>query len=438
MAGGGSCLPGRGSVSPTERDTAKLASLKSTMLLYSAVSVTVVVYAAVAGYLAAKRAAGSSDALSYLLHSSRMRYRPHFSVRAPMTLDVVSSPSRRLSSITMDICIAGGLWPTKPSVPRSRDLMLFVAAVSYVPSAEALRVSPSCTPVAFAPPSRLPLSTVRRADALPLAEMCSREEAERTPTSRASPDTAAPSRRQALQRAAGAALAFGAGAAGPQRADALCGSKPLAWEFWIPWDEQVVPVAGEGAAAGEGGRRVWYRLVGDGNAEKEKVTRLDGSKGRRSPVVVIPDVAQLKAHDYLSTLEAIVTSDRRAVSLSPVPYPSRTVSAGLAAALSLGLTSDPTRGYRCTRARRRVPVRHQGLCDRKLLLLRGLNAPRGSGTVRPPRLRRVGAARPRRARGARRVAGGGPCRPRPPPATLPRCRRSANADHARFTRKCVN
>ena len=107
------------------------------------------------------------------------------------------------------------------------------------------------------------------------------------------------------------------------------GRSPLAWEFWIPWDEQVVPVAGEGAAAGEGGRRVWYRLVGDGNAEKEKVTRLDGSKGRRSPVVVIPDVAQLKAHDYLSTLEAIVTSDRRAVSLSPVPYPSRTVSAGL-------------------------------------------------------------------------------------------------------------
>jgi hypothetical protein len=343
--------------------------------------------------------------------------------------------------------------------------MLLVAAVSYVPSAEALRVSPSCTHVAFAPPSRLPLFTVRRADALPLAEMCSREEAERTPTSRASPDTAAPSRRQALQRAAEAALAFGAGAAGPQRADALCGSKPLAWEFWIPWDEQVVPVAGEGGAAGEGGRRVWYRLVGDGNAEKEKVTRLDGSKGRRSPVVVIPDVAQLKAHDYLSTLEAIVTSDRRAVSLSPVPYPSRTVSAGRAAALSFCPTSDPTRGYRCMQARRRVPVRHQGLCDQKLRLRalrpkaqaqgsatkssgagvcdqklrrKGLSAPRGSGTIRPPRLRRVGAARPRRARGARRVARGGPCCPRPPPATPPRCRRSANADHARFTRKCVN
>ena len=44
-------------------------------------------------------------------------------------------------------------------------------------------------------------------------------------------------RRRMLAAAIGGVLA-----AGPRGVGALCGSKPQSWEFWIPWNEELLPV----------------------------------------------------------------------------------------------------------------------------------------------------------------------------------------------------
>mmetsp|Transcript_36005 Transcript_36005/g.56191 ORF Transcript_36005/g.56191 Transcript_36005/m.56191 type:complete len:207 (-) Transcript_36005:115-735(-) len=74
-----------------------------------------------------------------------------------------------------------------------------------------------------------------------------------------------------------------------------------------------IGVASEGQATTQSGRNVFYRVVGDASKEKTKVK---GKTVQLYPLLVIPD--KLKAHDYLEPLEAVVTSDRRAVFYDPL------------------------------------------------------------------------------------------------------------------------
>ena len=70
----------------------------------------------------------------------------------------------------------------------------------------------------------------------------------------------------------------------------------------------------EGSAR-SGKRSVFYRVVGDvknenGSKDKGAVT------GKRHLVLVVPD--KFRDHEYLTTLEALVTSDRRVVLYDPL------------------------------------------------------------------------------------------------------------------------
>ncbi|EKX50045.1 hypothetical protein GUITHDRAFT_104442 [Guillardia theta CCMP2712] len=89
--------------------------------------------------------------------------------------------------------------------------------------------------------------------------------------------------------------------------DALCGTKPRSWEFWMPWSEETVTVATEGSVSSNK-REVFYRVVGDESKERSKVK---GKEGKRKPLLVIAD--KFKDHEYLTVMEAVCTSDRRVI-----------------------------------------------------------------------------------------------------------------------------
>jgi len=108
-------------------------------------------------------------------------------------------------------------------------------------------------------------------------------------------------RRDGLRLMAGAAILTAAGS----EAGALCGGQPGAWEFWVPWEEGAENVK---VAAGGSARGVYYRVVGNKGKEKTKVK---GKTYVRRPLLVVAD--KFRSHDYLTTLEAVVTSDRRVV-----------------------------------------------------------------------------------------------------------------------------
>ncbi len=126
-----------------------------------------------------------------------------------------------------------------------------------------------------------------------------------------------PSRRAVLL---GTGFLLAAGA--PREAGALCGDKAASWEFWIPWNEELIAVSketGTGTAKSLT-RSVFYRVVGDVKNEdgsKDKglsintLTSRDAKSGKRHLVLVVPD--KFRDHEYLTTLEALVTSDRRVV-----------------------------------------------------------------------------------------------------------------------------
>ena len=106
-----------------------------------------------------------------------------------------------------------------------------------------------------------------------------------------------------------------AGGLAPREAGAICGAKPQSWEFWIPWDEQVLPVTSSSGGAKSATRNVFYRVVGDIKNEDGSKDKGKG-KGKRHLVLAVPD--KFKDHDYLTTLEALVTSDRRVVLYDPL------------------------------------------------------------------------------------------------------------------------
>jgi len=114
----------------------------------------------------------------------------------------------------------------------------------------------------------------------------------------------------------GAALAGAlASVMAPRQAGAICGGKPASWEFWIPWNEELITVSNFEGSARSGKRSVFYRVVGDvknenGSKDKGAVT------GKRHLVLVVPD--KFRDHEYLTTLEALVTSDRRVVLYDPL------------------------------------------------------------------------------------------------------------------------
>mmetsp|Transcript_50241 Transcript_50241/g.122628 ORF Transcript_50241/g.122628 Transcript_50241/m.122628 type:complete len:320 (+) Transcript_50241:40-999(+) len=112
-------------------------------------------------------------------------------------------------------------------------------------------------------------------------------------------------RREGLSILAGAALAS---VAGPEAADALCGGKPAAWEFWVPWSDDVVEFKATEPLGADKARGIYYRVVG--NKGKEK-TKINGKTYTRRPLLIVSD--KFQSHDYLQTLEAVVTSDRRVV-----------------------------------------------------------------------------------------------------------------------------
>jgi hypothetical protein len=109
-------------------------------------------------------------------------------------------------------------------------------------------------------------------------------------------------------------------AGAPREAGALCGDKAASWEFWIPWNEELITVSKETGTAKSLTRSVFYRVVGDVKNEdgsKDKglsintLTSRDAKSGKRHLVLVVPD--KFRDHEYLTTLEALVTSDRRVV-----------------------------------------------------------------------------------------------------------------------------
>ena len=128
-----------------------------------------------------------------------------------------------------------------------------------------------------------------------------------------------PSRRAVLGTGVvGTGFLLAAGA--PREAGALCGDKAASWEFWIPWNEELIMVSKETGTAKSLTRSVFYRVVGDVNNEngsKDKglsintLTSRDAKSGKRHLVLVVPD--KFRDHEYLNTLEALVTSDRRVV-----------------------------------------------------------------------------------------------------------------------------
>jgi len=124
-----------------------------------------------------------------------------------------------------------------------------------------------------------------------------------------------PSRRAVLL---GTGFLLAAGA--PREAGALCGDKAASWEFWIPWNEELITVSKETGTAKSLTRSVFYRVVGDVKNEdgsKDKglsintLTSRDAKSGKRHLVLVVPD--KFRDHEYLTTMEALVTSDRRVV-----------------------------------------------------------------------------------------------------------------------------
>ena len=78
----------------------------------------------------------------------------------------------------------------------------------------------------------------------------------------------------------------------------------------MQWNEELVAVSNAAGKATSGTRSVFYRVVGDVNNEngsKDKGT----VTGKRHLVLVLPD--KFRDHEYLATMEALVTSDRRVV-----------------------------------------------------------------------------------------------------------------------------
>jgi pimeloyl-ACP methyl ester carboxylesterase len=78
----------------------------------------------------------------------------------------------------------------------------------------------------------------------------------------------------------------------------------------VQWNEELITVSNAEGKATSGKRSVFYRVVGDvknENGSKDKGT----VKGKRHLVLVVPD--KFRDHEYLTTLEALVTSDRRVV-----------------------------------------------------------------------------------------------------------------------------
>ena len=78
----------------------------------------------------------------------------------------------------------------------------------------------------------------------------------------------------------------------------------------MQWNEELVAVSNAAGKATSGKRNVFYRVVGDVNNEngsKDKGT----VTGKRHLVLVLPD--KFRDHEYLATMEALVTSDRRVV-----------------------------------------------------------------------------------------------------------------------------
>jgi hypothetical protein len=118
-----------------------------------------------------------------------------------------------------------------------------------------------------------------------------------------------PERRHLLRTTGGALAGAVTAAVLPREAGAICGAKPASWEFWIPWNEELVSVGNSGNSAKSGKRSVFYRVVGD--IKNENGSKDKGDRGKRHLMLVVPD--KFKDHEYLTTLEALVTSDRRVV-----------------------------------------------------------------------------------------------------------------------------
>lgn len=76
------------------------------------------------------------------------------------------------------------------------------------------------------------------------------------------------------------------------------------------YPSQHQPKAVEGSI---GERGVYYRVVG--NSKKESV-KVNGKTFKRKPLLLVAD--KFKAHDYLTTFEAVVTSDRRVRTVAQV------------------------------------------------------------------------------------------------------------------------
>jgi len=78
----------------------------------------------------------------------------------------------------------------------------------------------------------------------------------------------------------------------------------------LQWNEELITVTNAAGEAKSGTRSVFYRVVGDVNNENGSKDK-DKARGKRHLVLVVPD--KFKDHEYLTTLEALVTSDRRVV-----------------------------------------------------------------------------------------------------------------------------
>jgi hypothetical protein len=168
---------------------------------------------------------------------------------------------------------------------RRRTTLWFLVLVLGWESAIAFRAAPALSPVA-----RL------RARAGPLARMHAG-------------GTGNPDRRRVLRATAGALASALAAVGVPIEVGAICGAKPASWEFWIPWNEELITVGNSVGVAKSGKRSVFYRVVGD--VKNENGSKDKGDRGKRHLMLVVPD--KFKDHEYLTTLEALVTSDRRVV-----------------------------------------------------------------------------------------------------------------------------